>query len=86
MAVIVYTRPHCLECNVLKCFLDDYKITYEERDCSSNSAYMDEIKKMGFLDVPVTVVGDTAIQGLQPDEILAALDGEKEGNKNSKPD
>ncbi|MBA4602778.1 glutaredoxin domain-containing protein [Thermoactinomyces mirandus] len=87
MAVIVYTKPHCLECNVLKRFLDDYRITYKERDCSLNSAYMDEIKEMGFLDVPVTVVDDTAIQGLQPDRILAVLERqEKDGDKNSNSD
>ncbi len=87
MGVIIYSRPHCLECNVLKRFLDDYKIAYEERDCSGNVAYMDEINKMGFLDVPVTVVGDTVIPGLQPDEILTALDGlRRKENKNSNPD
>ncbi|MGA8941206.1 MAG: glutaredoxin family protein [Thermoactinomyces sp.] len=87
MAVIVYSRPHCLECNALKRFLDDYRIPYEERDCSGNVAYIDEIKEMGFLDVPVTVVDGKAIYGLRPDEILAALNGrEEDSNKNSKPD
>lgn len=73
MEVIVYSRPHCLECNVLKRFLNDYKIEYEERDCSKNPAYLEEVKEMGFLGVPVTVVHKTSIQGLQPDAILAAL-------------
>jgi glutaredoxin-like protein NrdH len=78
MEVIVYTKPHCIECNVLKRFLNDYKIKYEVRDCASNPAYLDEVKRMGYLGVPVTVVGGKAIQGLKPDEILAAL---KENNE-----
>lgn len=83
MEVIVYSRPHCLECNVLKRFLNDYKIKYEERDCSKNPAYLEEVKEMGFLGVPVTVVHGKAIQGLQPDAILAALGRQ---DKNAKVD
>ncbi|SFI87945.1 glutaredoxin family protein [Thermoflavimicrobium dichotomicum] len=73
MKVIVYSKPHCIECNVLKRFLSDYQIEYEVRDCGSNPAYLEEVKKMGFLGVPVTVVGNQAIHGLQPDAILEAL-------------
>lgn len=73
MNVIVYTRPHCIECNILKQFLADHEIDYELRDVARHSLYIEEVKEMGFLGVPVTVIGDTKIQGLKPDEILAAL-------------
>jgi glutaredoxin-like protein NrdH len=73
MEVVVYSKPHCIECNVLKRFLEDYQIAYEVRDCGANPVYLDEVKKMGFLGVPVTVVNGKAIQGLQPDAILEAL-------------
>jgi glutaredoxin-like protein NrdH len=73
MQVIVYSRPHCPECNVLKRFLRDYKIDFEVRDCAENPAYLEEVKSMGFLGVPVTVVNGKAIQGLRPEEILDAL-------------
>lgn len=75
MRVIVYSKPHCLDCNVLKRFLKDYQIDYEVRDCSENPKYLEEVKAMGYLGVPVTVVGNQAIQGLQPDAILDALNG-----------
>ena len=50
--VIVYSRPHCIECNVLKKFLKDYQIEYENRNCSTNPEYLEEVKKMGFLGGP----------------------------------
>ncbi|KPC69363.1 glutaredoxin [Thermoactinomyces vulgaris] len=78
MAVIVYSRPHCIECNVLKRFLNDYQIPYETRDCSKKPQYMEEVKQMGFLGVPVTVVNGQAIHGLQPDAILKALKEEND--------
>lgn len=73
MKVIVYSRPHCLECNILKRFLNDYKISYQVRDCSAHPEYLEDVKRWGFLGVPVTVVNGTPIQGLQPDAILKAL-------------
>ncbi|WP_124726645.1 glutaredoxin family protein [Staphylospora marina] len=77
MSVIVYSRPHCPECNVLKRFLRDYKIEFEVRDCAEHPEYAEEVKKMGFLGVPVTVVNGKAIQGLRPEEILEALNKAK---------
>jgi glutaredoxin-like protein NrdH len=73
MEVVVYTKPHCIECNILKQFLADHEIAYELRDCGKNPAYIEEIKAMGYLGVPVTVIGEQKIRGLQPNEILQAL-------------
>lgn len=72
MSVIVYTKPHCPECNVLKRFLQDYQIPFEVRDCSE-SKHLSAVKKLGFLGVPVTLVHGTPVQGLQPDTILKLL-------------
>ncbi|MGI6125625.1 MAG: glutaredoxin family protein [Planifilum sp.] len=73
MSVILYSKPHCLECNVLKRFLKDYQISYEERNCTDHPEYLNDVKEMGFLGVPVTVVNGTPVQGLQPDKILELL-------------
>lgn len=73
MQVIVYSRPHCIECNVLKRFLKDYGIEYENRNCSAHPEYLEDVKEMGFLGVPVTVVNGEAVQGLEPDKILKLL-------------
>ncbi|MDQ0416537.1 glutaredoxin-like protein NrdH [Croceifilum oryzae] len=73
MSVIVYSKPHCPECNVLKRFLRDYQIDFVVRDLSKNPKYVDEVKSMGFLGVPVTVINGKAIPGLQPDAILSML-------------
>lgn len=76
MSVVVYSKPHCIECNVLKRFLTDYKIEYVVKDCGENPAYLEEVKAMGFLGVPVTVVHGKAIYGLQPEAILDVLKNE----------
>ncbi|MDA8353773.1 MAG: glutaredoxin family protein [Firmicutes bacterium] len=73
MSVVIYSRPHCIECNIVKRFLRDHGVDYEVKDCSTHPEYMEEVKEMGFLGVPVTVVNGTPIQGLQPDRIKKEL-------------
>ncbi|TCS96931.1 glutaredoxin family protein [Hazenella coriacea] len=73
MAVVVYSKPHCIECNVLKRFLMDYKIEFVVKDCGENPAFLEEVTAMGFLGVPVTVVDGKPIYGLQPEAILDAI-------------
>lgn len=73
MKVTVYSKPHCLECNLVKRLLNDHRVEYEVKDCGSNPEYLEEVKAMGFLGVPVTVIDGEPIQGLQPAEILQRL-------------
>ncbi|SFS65382.1 glutaredoxin family protein [Marininema halotolerans] len=74
MEVIVYSKPHCIECNLVKRFLNDHKVNYEVRDCGSEPHYLEEVKKMGFLGVPVTVINGIPIHGLRTDQLLQALE------------
>ncbi|MDR6226223.1 glutaredoxin family protein [Desmospora profundinema] len=73
MKVTVYSKPHCLECNMVKRLLNDYRVEYEVKDCGSHPEYLEEVKEMGFLGVPVTVINGVPIQGLQPVELLKRL-------------
>ncbi|MFC4076113.1 glutaredoxin family protein [Salinithrix halophila] len=74
MEVIVYSKPHCMECNLVKRFLKDHQVSFEVRDCNSRPEYLEEVKEMGFLGVPVTLVNGEPIHGLQPAEILKQLE------------
>lgn len=74
MNVIVYSKPHCLECSILKRFLQDHGVEFETRDCTRNHKFIEEVKEMGYLGVPVTLVYGEAIRGLQPEVILEAIE------------
>jgi glutaredoxin-like protein NrdH len=73
MKVTVYSKPHCLECNMVKRFLSDHQIEYEVKDCGAKPEYLAEVKEMGFLGVPVTVIDGVPVQGLQPVELMKRL-------------
>lgn len=71
--VIVYSSTHCTYCAQLKTYLTDQGIGYEERNIDQNDAYGEELQNMGMMSVPVTVIGETKVVGLNPSRIKKAL-------------
>ena len=74
--VIVYSTPGCVECNYVKQMLEEEKISFEVRDVMLSVEYQQEVEKFGFMGVPVTVVGDKAIKGFNPElkELLETIE------------
>ena len=74
--VIVYSTPGCVECNYVKQMLEEENISFEVRDVMSSVEYQQEVEKFGFMGVPVTVVGDKAIKGFNPElkELLETIE------------
>lgn len=74
--VIVYSTPGCVECNYVKQMLEEEKIPFEVRDVMSSVEYQQEVEKFGFMGVPVTVVGDKAVKGFNPElkELIGTIE------------
>ncbi|MDF2959571.1 MAG: NrdH-redoxin [Paenibacillus sp.] len=71
--VIVYSSNTCTYCKQLKQYLNDQSIPFEERNIDTNDAFIDELQAMGMSSLPVTVIGETKILGLNPTRIQKAL-------------
>jgi glutaredoxin-like protein NrdH len=56
--------------------LKDEGIPFEVRDVMANEQYQKEVEKFGFLGVPVTVLGDQAVKGFNP-ELKDLIDAAK---------
>lgn len=67
--VIVYSMEDCVECTFVKKVLTEEGVPFEVRDIMKSEEYKQEVEKYGFLGVPVTVVGDHAVKGLNPELI-----------------
>lgn len=65
--VIVYSSEGCVECDKVKQMLSDEGITFEVRDVLESEEYQQEVEKLGFMGIPVTVVGDKAVKGMTPE-------------------
>ena len=64
MNVIVYTSPTCPYCTMVKDFLSQRGISFEERDVSRNSSYAQElVSSTGQMGVPVTIIDGEIVVG-----------------------
>ncbi len=65
MSITVYSRSTCAPCRVVKTWLQKNNIIYEEKNLDENPEYGAEaFEKSGFTMVPVTVVGDEVVSGM----------------------
>jgi len=74
MPVTVYTRTSCAPCRTLKTYLQKKGIKFEEKNIDENPDHAAEaFAKTGLAMVPVTVIGDKVIQGLNLPLIIKEL-------------
>ena len=78
MKVIVYSTPTCPYCNLLKDWLTEKKVDFENIDVSVNREKAEEmIKKTGQMGVPVTDIDGKIIIGFDKDQLVSVLGLEK---------
>jgi glutaredoxin len=70
---IVYSSTNCHYCAQLKQYLQDQGVTYEERNIDTSEEYAKQLSNLGMMSVPVTVIGEMTILGLNPSRIKKAL-------------
>jgi glutaredoxin-like YruB-family protein len=64
MNVIVYTSPTCPYCTMVKEFLSQRGINFEERDVSRDPSYAQElVSSTGQMGVPVTIINGQIVVG-----------------------
>lgn len=74
MAIIVYSTPTCPYCHMLKKFLDDKGVQYEDVDVAADPERAQEmIDKSGQMGVPVADINGKIIVGFNQPEVEAAL-------------
>lgn len=63
--VKIYTRTTCAPCRAVKQWLSNKGVSYEEVNVDDNPSFIDEIiKRTGVMQVPMILVDDTAISGM----------------------
>jgi len=73
--VKVYSTPSCPYCIKAKKFLDDNKISYENKDVAADqSAAKEMTEKSGQMGVPVIDIEGEIIVGFDRDAIVKALE------------
>ena len=72
--VTVYTSPTCAYCHMLREYLQDNQVEYEEIDVTQNQeAARQMVAETGQMGVPVTNIDGTYIIGFARDSIAEKL-------------
>ncbi|GAB20846.1 NrdH-redoxin [Gordonia effusa NBRC 100432] len=71
MAITVYTKPACVQCNATYKALDKQGLSYDVVDISENPEARDYVMALGYLQAPVVVVDGEHWSGFRPDRIKA---------------
>ncbi|WP_342438210.1 glutaredoxin family protein [Paenibacillus sp. FSL L8-0436] len=67
--VIVYSTTGCSDCNQVKQWLTEQDFSFEVRDVMTSTVYQEEVEKLGFMGVPVTVYEGRAVKGFNVSEL-----------------
>ena len=71
-AIIVYTKPACVQCNAVFNILDKAGVSYEKIDVSTDDEARDYVLSLGYLQAPVVYAGPNEhFAGFRPDRLTA---------------
>ena len=71
MAVTVYTKPACVQCNATYRALDKKGLSYESVDISQDAEALERVRALGYMQAPVVVTDDDHWSGFHPGKIDA---------------
>lgn len=71
MAITVYSKPSCVQCNATYRALDKLGAEYTVVDISEDADARDYVMSLGHLQAPVVIVDGEHWSGYRPDRIKA---------------
>jgi glutaredoxin-like protein NrdH len=74
--VIVWTKPSCQQCRMVKFRLEVANVPYVEADITApeHAADLEHFRALGYLSAPITEYRDIAVPGFMPSEIDRIID------------
>lgn len=71
MSVIVWTKPACVQCRLVKFRIEAAGVPFEERDLTEPESAKDleHFRGLGYSAAPITEYGGIAVPGFMPSEI-----------------
>ncbi|MDO5061342.1 MAG: glutaredoxin-like protein NrdH [Actinomycetaceae bacterium] len=69
MAITVYSKPQCVQCDATKRALKKQGLEFEVIDMSLDLEALEFVKGLGYVQAPVVMAGDQHWSGYRPDLI-----------------
>ncbi|MDR1568147.1 MAG: glutaredoxin-like protein NrdH [Streptococcaceae bacterium] len=69
----VFSKINCMQCKMVKRFLDDKNIDYLEINVEEQPEMIDYVKSLGFQTLPVVETTNKVFSGFRPNELKELL-------------
>lgn len=69
MAITIYSKPSCKQCELSKDLMDKCGVTYKTVDVSKDDDALAYVKGLGYMGAPVIVTDTEHWYGFRPDKI-----------------
>ncbi len=73
-AIEVFTQDHCTSCKRAERFLVERGVTFSLRNVTNDAAALEEISARGFMETPVTRIGDQWVSGFRRRKLAKLID------------
>ncbi len=75
-AVIVWSKPSCQQCRMVKYRLEAADVAFEERDLTAPDAVKDleHFRGLGYTSAPITEYGELVVAGFHPTHLDQVID------------
>lgn len=69
MAITVYSKPACVQCDATYRALDKRGIEYKVVDLTEDAEALTKVTSLGYMQAPVVIAGEEHWSGFRPDQI-----------------
>ena len=70
--IIVYSKPNCVRCEMVKRYLNDKGVKFEEIDVFKDAEALAMLRDKGLSQMPVVVINGEFHTGFQPNLLAKA--------------
>ena len=67
--VTVYSKNNCMQCKMVKKWLSEHEIAFNEINIDEQPEFVEKVIEMGFRAAPVITKDDFAFSGFRPSEL-----------------
>ena len=71
MAITVYSKPLCVQCDATKRALNKAGLAYDVIDITDDAEALATVKALGYVQAPVVITSEDHWSGFRPEKVKA---------------
>ncbi|MDN6071258.1 MAG: glutaredoxin-like protein NrdH [Lactococcus plantarum] len=71
--VTVFSKNNCMQCHMVKKWLADKAVQFQEINIDEQPQYIDQVREMGFMAAPIIVKDSVSFSGFRPTELAKLI-------------